>query len=78
MKAVQRVESLWDMISDIGRGIAAITNVVLFMSQFREVIEKCPPDQPVGISQLNYDRMIGELGELDRISVELTDRKSVV
>ena len=71
MKAIQRVESLWDMISDIGRGIAAIANVVLAMSQFGEVIEKCPTDRPVGISQLNYDRIIGDLGELHRISVEL-------
>lgn len=71
MICVQRVESLWDMISDIGGGIAAIANVVLFMAQFREVIEKCPTDQMVGISQRNYDGMIGQLDELNRISAQL-------
>ena len=71
MTRVQRIESLWDMISDIGGGIGAVANVVLFMSQFREVIEKCPPDMPVGITQLNFDRMIDQLDELGRISSEL-------
>ena len=71
MKPVQRVESLWDMISNIGGAIAAVANVVLFMAQFREVIEKCPSDQMVGIIQRNYDGMIGQLDELNRISLEL-------
>ena len=71
VKYVQRVESLWDMISNIGGAIAAVANVVLFMAQFREVIEKCPTDQMVGISQRNYDGMIGQLDELKRISLEL-------
>lgn len=71
MKCVQRIESLWNMISNIGGGITAVANVVLFMSQFREVIENCPPDQQVGIKRRDFDAMIAELGELGRISSEL-------
>jgi hypothetical protein len=67
----QRIVSLWDMISDIGGTLPAIANVVLFMKQVTEAMERSNPSNPIIIRKNDFTKMMNTIEDIEQVALNL-------
>jgi hypothetical protein len=71
MVTPQRVVSLLDMISDIGHSLPAIANVVLFMGQVFDAMEKSKPSNPIMIRNRDFKNMCKTFEDIEQVASNL-------
>jgi hypothetical protein len=59
------------MISDIGDTLPAIANVVLFMKQVNEAMEKSKPSNPIMIRKSDFVKMMTAIEDIEQVSSNL-------
>ncbi len=67
----QRIMSLWDMLSAIGEGISAISNVVHMLGQVGDAVKKIEPNDSIHLTEEYLTVAIRDLNCLKSIADDL-------